>query len=126
MADLKKLAADAEAKARRLAAEFNARADQSEVDKVKAETARIIIEIAEKMAPMMWKDDANELLRGIRDMGDELEEVILTEVAAGRSVQEAVQHAVAILDVKHRETQEYLDGNALEAWLKACRDLETL
>lgn len=101
----------------------------SEDDRLNAETATIIIEIAEKRAGLVDRSAYEALLDDIREWGETAEADIRDMAARGASqaeIDQAIQRMVAETDTKQRGVTAWLDRQGEEAWMEAERDLRDL
>jgi hypothetical protein len=111
------------------------RPEANELDKVKAETARLIVEIGEKKAPVMDRQAGESKIAEIQNYGEQLIKTLTEEVMTGRSEAKSSEQAVVAqlleqslksFETKRKEFTTSLDRHAWEAWDKACEELLAL
>lgn len=122
----------AEHQARALADQIIARGGcngASDDDRTHAETATIILEIAEKKAGLVDRSAYEAILADIQVWEETAEASIRDMAARGASqaeIDEAVQRIVAETDTKQHGVTAWLDRQGERAWMEAARDLQDI
>jgi hypothetical protein len=101
------------------------RGGADEAERAKAETATLILDIAEKSAGLVFADEAQNRLREFQEWGQSQIDKI-SDVGDENRKRESADRVLAAIDVKREELLAWIDEQALRAWEKACRELEEL
>lgn len=125
----KKLIDETKANATALATRFADRAaapDATPVEQVQAQTAVIIIRIAEAAAGHISREEADQITEDLKTWAREQDQKIADVVRQAGPIREVIDHGIALSEVKQARFSEYLDEHRLKAWRQACDDLSTL
>lgn len=134
----KRAIADAKALAEEMAARFirrGTRRNSTEAERLRAETAAIILDIASKRASTVPADECAKWVQSLWQLGEQHEAKIAAatkmEIAKGNHdfstgpVREAIDATLALLEQRIEAFNAWTDNHRLAAWLAACDDFST-
>lgn len=124
--EIEQATAEAKSRAEGLAAPIIARgtaAGASELDRVKAEYANLVLENAAGAAATFPADAVASMRADLEAFAADVEKRAAAATAAGEEVTELLGHAHAVLDRKNDATKAVLANHALAAWKVACDKL---
>ena len=127
-AERKRAIAEAKQRAEILATQIAQRGasdDATGVDRSNADTALVILEIAEKSAGLIFGEESAKRLQEFRDWGEK-EVMRISEVADQGRMRESMDRVLAAIDLKREELLAWVDEQALQAWRKAGHELEAI
>jgi hypothetical protein len=101
------------------------RGGAGEAERASAETATLILDIAERSASLLFADDAQNRLREFQEWGERQINKI-SDVDDENRKRESAERVLAAIDVRREELLAWIDEQALRAWENACRDLQEL
>lgn len=128
-----------QAEAYRLLQEFRSAAathGATEAERINADTAKILVEIAEKKARLIDRRAADSKIEELENIGAQLIKSLERDIGAGlmkagkgsesASVAQLQRESLEKLQAHHKEIVESLDQHAWNAWTEVCEELFAL
>lgn len=94
-------------------------------DRINAESASVILEIAERSAGLLFGEEATRRLTEFRDWGHEEIERI-RKMADQNHIRESMDQVLAAIDMKREEFLAWIDEQALLVWRRASDELASM